>query len=69
MKQFVKDGKVYYFEITPEEAQKLMERKFLKKVKNMSNERILIEYLHEADKLGNTWKTTTIMKEILKRMS
>lgn len=69
MKKFVKDGKVYYVDMTPDEAQKLMEFKFLKKVKNMSNEHILIAYIHEADKHGNTWKTKTIMKEILERMS
>lgn len=69
MKKFVKDGKVYHVDMTPDEAQKLLESKFSKKVKSMDNNYLLITFFHQVDERAKGWKLQIVMREILSRMN
>ena len=69
MKKFIKDGKVYYADMTPDEAQKLLESKFSKKVKSMNNDYLLMTFFHQVDERAKSWKLQIVMREILSRMN
>ena len=69
MKKFVKDGKVYYVDMTPDEAQKLLESKFSKEVKSMNNNYLLMTFFHQVDECAKDWKLKIVMREILSRMN
>lgn len=69
MKKFVKDGKVYYADMIPDEAQKLLESEFSKKVKSMNNNYLLMTFFHQVDERAKDWKLQIVMREILSRMN
>ena len=69
MKKFVKDGKVYYADMTPDEAQKLLESKFSKEVKSMDNNYLLMTFFHQVAECAEDWKLQIVIREILSRMN
>lgn len=68
MKELVKDGKIYHYGMTPDEAQKLLESKFSKKVKSMDNNYLLMTFFNQVAECAEDWKVQIVIREILSRM-